>query len=173
MRFDTLPQKVRDGVLKNLETRRARFEHFVLSGKGPSKEFPAPHVVIIGDRPGPAAPKEPDYHHTPFYSVKHCSGWLNELLFEWDIDESKLLWLNAYDKDGKPTADSILVKNEPPQGVDGFPTIIALGGNAERWLKKNGWTIFIKTTHPQYHKRFRNKERYDLPLLIRDCLSLD
>jgi hypothetical protein len=172
MRFNTLPQNVRDGILKNLEIRRARFVHFVIEGKEASEEFPAPEVVIVGDRPGPSAPKEPDYHHTPFYSVKHCSGWLNELLWEWKIDERRMLWLNAFDKDGVPTPDELLVKIEPPQGPSSFPTIIALGGNAERWMKKNGWTIFIKAFHPQYHKRFRNKERYDLPLLINDCLEM-
>lgn len=172
MRFDTLPQLVREGVLKNLEIRKTRFEHFVLQGKEPSTDFPAPEVLIIGDRPGPSAPKEPDYHHTPFYSVKHCSGWLNELLWEWGTNENQLLWLNAYDKDGVPTSEELLKKNKPSDD-DEFPKIIALGGNAEQWLKKNGYAHYLKVDHPQYHKRFKNKEQYFLPLRIRDCLPLD
>ena len=172
MRFDTLNQKARDGILKLMETRRNRYEHFVLQGKSPSKKFPAPEVLVVGDRPGPSAPLEPDYHHTPFYSVKHCSGWLNELLWEWGTDENKLLWLNAYDKDGKPTPVELLKRNKPSD-EDSFPRIIALGGNAERWLKKMGYTHYLKVDHPQYHKRFKNKEQYFLPLRIKDCLPLE
>lgn len=172
MRFNTLPPHDREAILRNMEIRRERFEHFVLNGRQPSAKFPAPLVLIIGDRPGPAAPKEPDYHHTPFYSVKHCSGWLNELLWQWRIDETKLLWLNAYDKDGKPTPKELLRKNKPSND-DSFPKIIALGGNAEKWLKMNGYGRYIKTDHPQYHKRFKNKEQYMMPLRVRDCLPLD
>lgn len=166
--YPKLKEHEKEQVLRNLEIRRARFEHFILQGKKPTKKFPRPEVVIIGDRPGPSAPQDPDYHHTPFYSTKHCSGWLNALLWEWGIDENRLLWLNAYDKDGVPTDDKLLENNAPNSQ---FPSIIVLGGNAEKWVKKNGWTSYMKVDHPQYHKRFKNKERYDLPLVINDCLD--
>lgn len=172
MRFNTLPSRDRKGILQNLEVRKDRYEHFVLAGRKATKKMAAPEVLIVGDRPGPSAPLEPDYHHTPFYSVKHCSGWLNELLWQWRIDESRLLWLNAYYKDGIPFDKEVLRRNKPKDD-DEFPKIIALGGNAEKWLKRNGYTNFLKANHPQFHKRFKNKEQYMLPLQIRDCLPID
>jgi hypothetical protein len=118
-------------------------------------------VLIVGDKPGPSAPKDPGYHHTPFYSTKHCSGWLNSLLHIKGIPEEKLVWINSADKDGNPTDFSIVEKLNPD-------VTIALGGNAAKWLTKNGKQDFIKHLHPQFWKRFRNSE----PYTIVDILSL-
>lgn len=115
-------------------------------------------VVLVGDRPGPGAPKDPSYHHTPFYSTKNSSAWLNCLLLKERIPEDRLLWINAYDKDGVPNDPTILLNLRPSN-------IIALGGNAAKWLKgacglEAGQ--FVETYHPQYWKRFRSSERYPL-----------
>jgi len=112
-------------------------------------------ILIVGDRPGPSAPREETYHHTPFYSIKHCSGWLNAALHIEQIPEEKLVWINSADKDGIDTDFNVIKCINPG-------TIIALGANARKWLNKNGVARFEYTHHPQYHKRFRNTERYDL-----------
>lgn len=118
-------------------------------------------VMIIGDRPGPSAPLEPDYHHTPFYSMKHCSGWLNRLLFNSGVDERDLIWLNAYDKDGEPHDHEIVERLLPP--LDDFIIpIITLGSNAAKWLRSDGYEGFTEVKHPQYWKRFKSQERYEL-----------
>ncbi len=121
-------------------------------------------ILLVGDRPGPSAPKEPHYHHTPFYSTKHCSGWLNNALETEDIPEKKLVWVNSADEGGKPY-DISMVKHLDPR------VIIALGGKAAQWLEKNGITNYIPCKHPQYWKRFHNKERYPLLDLLRTYLT--
>jgi hypothetical protein len=123
-------------------------------------------VVIIGDRPGPGAPKTPRYHHTPFYSLKNCSGWLNVLLEEAGIPEERLCWINAADENGKSTDPAVL-------GRVRVQRIIALGGNAAKWLEREcGITDFVRVDHPQYHKRFRYSQPYPLIEQLRSLLSL-
>ena len=121
--------------------------------------MPQNKILIVGDRPGPSAPIDPNYHHTPFYSMKHCSGWLNKLLDGSGIDENKLLWINTYDKDGIPNKIS-------PHSLKPSK-IIALGGNASKWVKSFK-VSFTSTYHPQYWKRFRNKEIYPLLNILND-----
>ena len=154
-------------VLQNLEIRRKRYEHFVLRRGKFSEEFPAPEAIILGDRPGPSAPTDPSYHHTPFYSTKHCSGWLNALLFLEGFDENELVWVNAFNVDGSPThndvVENLLTKFSPQ--------IIALGGNAEKWLKQNNYPLYVKVDHPQYHKRFKNKQPYPFVTELRSFVK--
>jgi hypothetical protein len=163
VKFKDLTAEEKSQVEKNLEIRKARYEKYVLADRKPADIV---KLIIVGDRPGPAAPKDPSYHHTPFYSTKHCSGWLNALLLKEGIDESDLLWINAFDKDGNPSSHDVLELTPP----DLLSCIIALGNNASRWLKENGWFHF-KIDHPQFHKRFKNSERYELPDLIRSVLE--
>ena len=120
-------------------------------------------IVLVGDRPGPGAPKDPTYHHTPFYSTKNSSAWLNIQLLRENIPEEQLLWINAYDKDGVPNDPTILLNLKPG-------AIIALGGNAAKWLKGVcglDARQFAETYHPQYWKRFRSGERYPLIDLLK------
>jgi hypothetical protein len=112
-------------------------------------------ILLVGDRPGPGAPADDGYHHTPFYSTKHCSGWLNAALEVEGIPEDRLVWINSADRHGNPTDFGIV---EKLMLVD----TIALGGNAEKWLKANGYERYTKIHHPQYWKRFHNSERYPL-----------
>ena len=153
--FDRLPLETRQGILDELGVRVARYisalNHEPLKAK----------VIIVGDRPGPSAPTDTNYHHTPFYSVKHCSGWLNVQLYERGIREKDLLWINAADRLGNPTDPSILKGNTSLLGL----RIISLGGNAARWCAKDCKMGSEMFHHPQYWKRFRNKEPY--PLLDR------
>jgi hypothetical protein len=118
-------------------------------------------ILLVGDRPGPSAPKEQYYHHTPFYSTKHCSGWLNMLLEEENIPEKKLVWINSADENGKHYPISLATSMKPKK-------IIALGGKAADWLKKNGVKDFIKVPHPQFWRRFKSKEPYVLIELLKN-----
>lgn len=148
--YSQLSESDKKAVAKRLVTRKLRYLS-LLNGKltGSVK------VLLVGDRPGPAAPTDPTYHHTPFYSTKHCSGWLNACLHLEGIAEDELLWINAYDREGNP-ADFSLLKNLRVE------KIVALGGNAEKWLKQNGVSEYYKVSHPQFHKRFKSSERYEL-----------
>lgn len=108
---------------------RTRTELYDATLKGRAKA--AGHILIVGDKPGPGAPTAPDFLHVPFWAVKNCSGWLNALLHVENIPESSLVWINSADKDGAPT-DGTLLKSLKPRAI------IALGGNADKWLRKMG-----------------------------------
>jgi len=153
--FDKLDIMEKNSVIIRLEQRRY-FWMLARAGELVARDS----VLLVGDRPGPAAPKDPYYHHTPFYSTKHCSGWLNLQLEAEKITENKLVWVNSADEKGNDY-DIKLVNNVKPK------TIIALGGNAKRWLIKNGVKKFHEQYHPQYWKRFHNKERYPLLDLLK------
>lgn len=143
-----LPEQQK-AVAKRLDVRKSIYL------KAMKLESVLSRVLILGDRPGPAAPTDPTYHHTPFYSIKHCSGWLNALLEVNEINENDLVWINAYDRHGNPT---------PKEIVEHLDTemIVALGGNAEKWLRENGFYKYVKVPHPQFWKRFKSKEPYSL-----------
>jgi hypothetical protein len=122
-----------------------------------------PKICIIGDRPGPSAPQDIGYHHTPFYSTKHCSGWLNSLLHLNGIPENRLVWVNSTLYDGCALDSNLL------QDWD-IERFIALGGAAEKWAKKSNLSPLIKVDHPQYWKRFRSSSRYPLVDILRSAL---
>lgn len=146
-------------IEKRLEVRVDRF-HRITAGSLIKAD-----VILIGDRPGPAAPEQKNFLHVPFNSLKHCSGWLNKQLEENDIPESRLAWVNAYDKKGNPTDPDIV------DFVMGKPVVYALGGNAEKWCKKMGVHYDCVFPHPQYWKRFKSKESY--PLIDRLIYVMD
>ena len=146
-------------IAARLEVRKQRYLD-VVEGKTVSTDF-----LLIGDKPGPSAPTTPGYHHTPFYSTKHCSGWLNAYLHIEQIPEERLLWINAYDRLGNPTASDVAKRAQAE-------TVIALGHLAAKWAKSVGLTQhsrFIQVPHHQWHKRFMNKEPYDLIETIKCC----
>lgn len=123
-------------------------------------------ILLIGDRPGPSAPTDPDYHHTPFYSTKHCSGWLNAALELANVPEEELVWLNSADRLGNPTYEEMLIRLRPS-------SVICLGGNAEKWMKQANKLLqfdfpYGRYDHPQYHKRFKNSEDYQLITDLRE-----
>lgn len=148
MTFSKLESLMQFKILRRITLRKKKYVDF---SNGNSC---TPKILLIGDRPGPSAPQSNSYHHTPFYSVKHCSGWLNLQLEINSVPESDLLWINSADYDGTPTNLSLLencYSNE----------VIALGHNAARWFSSYG-KPFIKLDHPQYWKRFKSKEAYPL-----------
>lgn len=108
-------------------------------------------ILLIADQPGPGAPKTDNYHHTPFYAKTYSGGWLNALLVEAEIRETRLFWENSADRHGVPRDPLILTARR-------WSHILALGGNATKWLKKNGVENFWRFDHPQFHKRWKSKE---------------
>lgn len=117
-------------------------------------------ILLIADRPGPGAPKDDAYHHTPFYAKTYSGGWLNALLVEANIPETRLFWENSADRHGTPRDPLILRARSWTQ-------VFALGNNAYDWIQKhrtllNDETPIRKVMHPQAHKRWNSKEPYSL-----------
>lgn len=156
--YAALPAVDKQEIASRLDTRKHIYTG-ILSGGVETVE-----VLLVGDRPGPSAPKHDLYVHTPFFSVKHCSGWLNALLHANSIPEHRLAWINSSDRVGTPLNFDIVRKLRPTR-------ILALGGNAERWLIKNGCSSYIKVDHPQYWKRFKNSQPYPLVDALKTALS--
>lgn len=135
-------------------------------------------ILLVGDKPGNAAPIEPGYHHTPFHSMKNCSGYLNILLDEYGIDERELIWINAISNRSVENpnhylgAEKYLVERYE-MGIDIVSrlnprAIIALGNLASRWLRD---IPHEKQPHPQYWTRFHSKKEYPLLPLLKRLLS--
>jgi hypothetical protein len=163
--FDRLPRETQLTIIHSLQLRRHLYTE-ALHGN----YCKLTRVVIIGDTPGPARPKEPDYHHTPFYSTKNSSLWLNLLLAEAGIPENTLLWFNSTLANGNelPLFFPHELKHLTPA-----PTFILLGDNAEKWMQRADPTsVYTKVYHPQFAKRFRSKEPYALiQILEKLCLT--
>jgi len=151
--FDKLDYMVQRGIIQMLIKRRDRYL------KAMKLERVNAKVILLADTPGPGRPTDPDYHHTPFYSTRNSSLWINRLLWEHGIPETSLLWFNTTLADGTPL-DSKIFFNQ----LDSTPKVICLGGRAERWL--NTRTLhrapYEKVFHPQAWKRFHSKQRYPL-----------
>ena len=121
------------------------------------------NILIIGEQ---AANPEKDSHQEPFCSDKGCSGWLNDQLDAADVPEEYLFWVNALNNDGTEIDIATLVENLKPKAV------IALGNKAKQLCEKNSLSADF-VYHPQYWKRFKNKEPYPLIALIKRHLCAD
>jgi len=159
--FDKLEHRVQRQIVTLLQERKRSYrnaEKRIYCGDV--------RVVLIADTPGPGRPTIPGYHHTPFYSTKNSSLWLNRQLAEAGIDEKHLLWFNSTLADGS-SLDPVYLKDL--ETMD--PVIVALGGNAEKWLLKVAdRTDYLKVHHPQAWKRFHSSEEYPLiPILKAAC----
>lgn len=119
-------------------------------------------ILIVADRPGPKAPQTDHDHHTPFYSKIHSGGFLNAELVIAGIPESKLMFVNSASWNGIPTDPAIL-------SARSWEQVISLGGNARKWLLKNGVEPTVHCDHPQYHKRFKFAEPYPLIEHLKSC----
>jgi hypothetical protein len=158
--FDRLPVDVQGGIIRSLKIRKVDYSAG-LSGQ----RWKQAKVILVGDRPGNGGRLLPaNHHHTPFYSTKNSSLWLNKQLVEAEIHENDLFWINAYDMDGTPSSHSHL------EGWPSDPVIIALGGNAARWLKAGGFD-HEQFYHPQAWKRFRSSEPYPLIDRLKEICS--
>lgn len=166
--FDKLPQRVQWGIIESLRIRKDHYTRGLLGHRPTSVK-----IAIVGDRPGPGAMKLPaNHHHTPFYSTKNSSLWLNRQLVEAGVDEACLFWVNAYDLHGKPTHSSHM------SSWPNLRHVFLLGGNAVKWYVKEAAHCvprFVETEHffhPQAWKRFRSREAYPLIEALKNALDL-
>ena len=140
-------------VEKRIEDRTATYLK-LLAGQ---TRYLRNRVLLVGDRPGPGAPKEVGFHHTPFCSTKYSSGWINAQLEARGIAETELLWINSTHHDGTPFDVELAFKAKPR-------LVIGLGGNANKWLYGAKFEAYHVVPHPQYWKRFMASAEVDYPL---------
>lgn len=159
--FSKLPENVKEKLFEQIKTRRMLYE--LARKRGYNSNVRA---VILGDKPGPGRPSNAGYHHTPFFSTKNTSLWLNSLLLANGIDEKQLLWFNVEHADGSPL-DPIHIEDLRRL----HPTLIVMGGNAEKWVRANAPTSpYVKVFHPSFAKRFKSSEPYSLISEIKKAL---
>lgn len=158
--FDRLDMNLQKSILSSLRHRRANYVQGLAGVR-----WDGVAVILVGDRPGNGAKKLPaNHHHTPFYSTKNSSLWLNKLLVEAGFHENSFFWINSADLHGTPSSYHHLEHWNNPR-------IIALGGNASKWLGAGGYK-HEQVWHPQAWKRFRNAEPYPLIDMLRETLDL-
>jgi hypothetical protein len=126
---------------------------------GAGNYVPGVKAFLVGEQ---TSHPEKNKHHAPFCSTKACSGWLNKLLCEANIDEKDLFWVNALDNDGTPVDLGSMHAHLKPGKV------FALGKVAERQLAVYNVT-YTAFAHPQYWKRFKSKQPYPLIDELRRC----
>lgn len=121
-----------------------------------SGAFKQQNIMLVGEQ---TSHPEVNKYHLPFCSLKACSGWLNGLLEDAGIPEDQLFWVNALDNDGSEVDLASLHGLLMPR------LVVALGNVARDQLTKRR-IQHEHVPHPQYWKRFRNKQVYPLiPLL--------
>jgi hypothetical protein len=151
--FKKLEKPVRMAIIQRMVARKYRFLNLM------KNDVFVPSILLVGDRPAPDRPDDPDYHFTPFTAFHHSSLWVNLQLHTAGIDEARLTWINATDWQDKDIDHKILIKP--------WENIIALGNNARNWISKAPCEIdHVHTLHPQAWKRFHAKEPYPLISLI-------
>jgi hypothetical protein len=161
--FRNLDKIVRLAIINRCVARKYAFlktNSLVRSDSTQFLEFVKGKVLLIGDRPAPSAPDDPEFHYTPFAALWNSSLWLNLKLHEAGVDEANLRWINSAEKNGTPTNYGIMLGE--------FSKVICLGGNAEKWLLKTGWgKAYSRVDHPAYWKRFHPKDDYPLIELLK------
>lgn len=158
--WSTLSNEDQRVFARNLIERRRAYELWNYQGVIDETK----DILLIADRPGPGAPKDDKYHHTPFYAKTHSGGWLNAELVLAGINENRLFWENSADRHGKARDPRILT-------VHPWLQIFALGNNAANWLKRNTSQSFTQVLHPQAHKRFHFSEQYALITTLKRVLT--
>lgn len=116
-------------------------------------------IVMVGD--APSEPSNQDlFWQAPLssFSAQGCSRWLTDLLEEHGLPETAFLWMNSENQDL-----SFLV------GRPETRLVVALGENASERLTKEG-VAHQKVHHPQYAKRFKGDQSYDLINHIKEHL---
>lgn len=161
--FNKLDPDAQRGILSMLTKRRERYTRAMLG------ERVHPSVILLADTPGPGRPTDPNYHHTPFYSTKNSSLWINRLLWEHHVPENELLWFNTTLADGTPLSSRVFFNQ-----VRSDTLVVCLGGNAEKWLVRHTpyRAQYEKVFHPQAWKRFHSKEPYPLIAVLQQALDL-
>ncbi len=163
--FDRLPPGVQFALSARVAMRKHKFEIYkkMVEQRDPQAAELVKRlhtILLIGDRPAPDAPKDPKFHFTPFGAHRHSSLWLNMQLEAAEIKEQSMIWINAYDFRGEPNDSYWLAL--------GYKKIIALGNNAEKWIKSTNLDVpYAKVQHPQAWKRFHGSEPYPLLELLK------
>jgi hypothetical protein len=104
-----------------------------------------PDVLFVGDKSNPKTGR----HQWPFFDRGgYSSRWLTATLQQSGIPEYKLAWLNAHDYAGN------VQFTEDMLDQIGARTVVALGAQASRALRKVGNDSHHMMYHPQYYKRF-------------------
>lgn len=113
-------------------------------------------VIIVGEKFVERKDTDPLYQWpSASFSKDGCSWWLTDQLYKNGISEWDLLWINA-DQD----LDRLASLKVP--GI----TVIALGETVSKKLR--GLKISHQTVkHPQYWKRFKHDQRYQLIDIIK------
>ena len=163
--FDKLDRETQTGISKRLWHRRRRYL------KAMAVESVSTEVILLGDTPGPGRPDIPGYHHTPFYSTKNSSLWINKLLVEHRVPETSLLWFNTTLADGTKL-DKTTVDRQLRANIN--PLVVCLGGNANKWFSErfSEYAPVSTVFHPQAWKRFHSKEPYPLIDILQQALNL-
>jgi hypothetical protein len=160
--FKKLDKEVRLALCKRLAYRTRTFVTLGKLMHGDSTAFldmVRGKILLIGDRPAPSAPDDPEFHYTPFAALWHSSLWLNLKLHEADVPEEQLCWINSADFHGQPTRYGVMLGE--------YSKVICLGGAAEAWLKKADPTrAYEKVHHPSSWKRFNSGKPYPLIELL-------
>lgn len=118
-------------------------------------------VALVGDDFDPLRNEDLELR-APFGSLgaAGCSRWLVEKLSERGIKESDLFWVNSSDSSFEEIAEEWLPGK----------TVYALGTTASKRLSATGIS-HVHVDHPQHAKRFRHRQVYELPRLIREVLD--
>ncbi len=140
---------------------RARPHSDVKSG-GPSGRFYDTEVLLVGEKCSKESQCE-----VPFTGANNSGPWLTEKLMANNIYEDTLTWMNVKKFDDSSNMDNVVhhVSFYKPQHV------IALGGVAHATLDAHG-IEHTSFPHPQYMKRFKTKQQYELIPYLRKILNV-
>jgi thymidylate kinase len=127
-------------------------------GPGAGHWAPGEVVLLVGERLSPGVRAG----FPPFVSFTRagCSAWLAEQLHTGGILERQLYWVNALGKGGRPIDPTFVAGLKPKR-------IIALGEVAAGWCRASGHA-FDSAPHPQYWKRFKSSEPYQLINMLKE-----
>lgn len=120
-------------------------------------------VALVGDASGLLRNEDLELR-VPFgsFNAAGCSRWLATQLGERGIKELDLFWVNSGDPAFEEIAEEWLVGSGK--------AVHALGAKASERLGEVG-IDHVRVNHPQYAKRFRHRQVYELPRLIREALD--
>jgi thymidylate kinase len=144
-----------DLVAKTIELRRPMRNR----GPGVGHWNPGKSILMVGDKPA----RETSGYGLPFVAFRRdgCSAWLADRLEEWEIPESRLYWVNARSAVDVPLPNDFVRELSPK-------AVVALGRQAERWVRRCGVTDYHVVDHPQYWKRFHHHRVYPLANVLKE-----
>lgn len=168
IRSDGVPQILYDYTVEdNLRYVTERIEALInarpssniIKGE-PCGRFYSAKVLLVGESVGNVIQQE-----VPFTGIKASGPWLTQLLLNADIHEGDLAWINVKLSDGLSNMINVVKTCETYH----YEYVIALGNVASEALVRKG--IEHETVyHPQYWKRFHNKEEYPLITRLKEIL---